>query len=406
MAFFVVIAIFAVVANLLADLVYAVLDPRIRITELRPHDDADPGTARPDARARRGARRRRRAEPRAEGGRRAQPGPDRPPPVPPPQGGDGLADRADPDRRCWRRRASAGGRSPGWWKYDYNTVVPPNPDQTPDDVAAARRGSAARASQFGDHPFGLDNEKARDMFALTMRGVQQTLVVIFVLAVARRHDRRGARRPRRLLRAVGRLGADALHRRHPRHPAPAHRRRRRRSASAPPASGASRSCSGCSVDRVWPGSCGPSSWPCASGSSSTPPGSPARPTGGSSSSTSCPTPSARSSSSTTLLMGAGILTEAALELPRLRHPAARRVARLARQRLPGRLLEPPVAVHLARRVHRRHRAVPAVHRRRPARRLRPAPEADPQAQGPREARAEADARSSLAANRTIGGGPS
>ena len=36
---------------------------------------------------------------------------------------------------------------------------------------------------FGDHPFGLDNEKARDMFALTMRGVQQTLVVIFVLAI-------------------------------------------------------------------------------------------------------------------------------------------------------------------------------------------------------------------------------
>jgi peptide/nickel transport system permease protein len=31
MGFFVVIAIFAVVANLLADLVYAVLDPRIRI---------------------------------------------------------------------------------------------------------------------------------------------------------------------------------------------------------------------------------------------------------------------------------------------------------------------------------------------------------------------------------------
>jgi peptide/nickel transport system permease protein len=31
MAFFVVIAVFAVIANLLADLLYAVLDPRIRI---------------------------------------------------------------------------------------------------------------------------------------------------------------------------------------------------------------------------------------------------------------------------------------------------------------------------------------------------------------------------------------
>jgi peptide/nickel transport system permease protein len=33
MAFFVVVAIFAVVANLIADLLYAVLDPRIRITD-------------------------------------------------------------------------------------------------------------------------------------------------------------------------------------------------------------------------------------------------------------------------------------------------------------------------------------------------------------------------------------
>ena len=58
---------------------------------------------------------------------------------------------------------------------------------------------------------------------------------------------------------------------------------------------------------------------------------------------------------------------------------------IARQRLPGGVLQPAVAVHLARRVHRRHRAVPAVHRRRSARRVRPAPEADPQAQGPRAA---------------------
>ena len=33
MAFFVIIAIFAVFANLAADLLYAVLDPRIRITD-------------------------------------------------------------------------------------------------------------------------------------------------------------------------------------------------------------------------------------------------------------------------------------------------------------------------------------------------------------------------------------
>ena len=82
------------------------------------------------------------------------------------------------------------------------------------------------------------------MFALTMRGVQQTLVVIFVLAVLAGHDRRGHRRRGRLLRAVGRLRADAVHRRDPRHPAAADRRRRRRSPSAPAACGASRWCSG------------------------------------------------------------------------------------------------------------------------------------------------------------------
>ena len=33
MAFFVVVGVFAIIANLVADLLYAVLDPRIRITD-------------------------------------------------------------------------------------------------------------------------------------------------------------------------------------------------------------------------------------------------------------------------------------------------------------------------------------------------------------------------------------
>ena len=37
--------------------------------------------------------------------------------------------------------------------------------------------------RIGDHPFGLDNQNAQDLFAITMRGVQQTLVVIGVLGV-------------------------------------------------------------------------------------------------------------------------------------------------------------------------------------------------------------------------------
>ena len=37
--------------------------------------------------------------------------------------------------------------------------------------------------QLGDHPFGLDNEVGRDMFAMTMKGVQTTLVIILVVGL-------------------------------------------------------------------------------------------------------------------------------------------------------------------------------------------------------------------------------
>jgi peptide/nickel transport system permease protein len=70
----------------------------------------------------------------------------------------------------------------GWWKWDYDTVVPPNPDQGP-TMSLRPTWLGGAGIRLGDHPFGLDNERARDMFALTMRGVQQTLVVILVLAV-------------------------------------------------------------------------------------------------------------------------------------------------------------------------------------------------------------------------------
>ena len=74
------------------------------------------------------------------------------------------------------------GPIPGWWKWDYNSVVPPTPDQSP-TMSLRPSWLGGAGIQFGDHPFGLDNERARDMFALTMRGVQQTLTVIVVLAV-------------------------------------------------------------------------------------------------------------------------------------------------------------------------------------------------------------------------------
>ena len=276
------------------------------------------------------------------------------------------------------------GPIPGWWKWDYNTVVPPTPEQGP-TMSLRPTWLGGAGIHFGDHPFGLDNEKARDMFALTMRGVQQTLVVIAVLAAlavtigvaigaiagyyGRWVDSALMRFvdvilviPLLLIAAVAAyaLGASgiwsvalalglftwtglarlvraeflAL--------------REREFVDAARVAGASNR--RIIFKHILPNTVG------------------------------------TIVVSTTLLMGAGILTEAALGFLGFGDPAARRLARFTRQRLPRCLLEPAVAVHLARRVHRRHRAVPAVHRRRPARRLRPAPEADPQAQGPRVGR--------------------
>jgi peptide/nickel transport system permease protein len=74
------------------------------------------------------------------------------------------------------------GPIPKWWKWDYNSTVPPNPDQGP-TMSLRPTWLGGAGVQLGDHPFGLDNERARDMFALTMRGVQQTLIVIVALAV-------------------------------------------------------------------------------------------------------------------------------------------------------------------------------------------------------------------------------
>ena len=73
------------------------------------------------------------------------------------------------------------GPIPGWWQFSSTSVVPPNPDQGP-TMSLLPEMFGGAGIQIGDHPFGLDNEKGRDMFALTMRGVQMSLVVIFVLA--------------------------------------------------------------------------------------------------------------------------------------------------------------------------------------------------------------------------------
>ena len=154
------------------------------------------------------------------------------------------------------------------------------------------------------------------------------------------------------------------------------------------------------VDRAGPARAGRVPGPARAGVRRRGPGGRRVATGGSSSSTSCPTPSARSSSRTTLLMGAGILTEAALGFLGfgIQRPDVSLGSLVSDYE--GAFSQPAVAVHLARRVHRRHRAVPAVHRRRPARRVRPPPEADPQAQGPRARSRESTATARLGPSRT------
>ncbi len=74
------------------------------------------------------------------------------------------------------------GPLPGWWKWGPNDLVPALEDQSP-TLSVRPTWLGGSGLSLGDHPFGVDNERGRDMFALTMRGVQTTLVVILILAI-------------------------------------------------------------------------------------------------------------------------------------------------------------------------------------------------------------------------------
>ena len=67
------------------------------------------------------------------------------------------------------------GPIPGWWKYDYTDFEP-----------TLTNGGAPTLSlwppTWGDHPFGQSNE-GRDYFALTMRGLQQSLIIAFIVGI-------------------------------------------------------------------------------------------------------------------------------------------------------------------------------------------------------------------------------
>lgn len=73
------------------------------------------------------------------------------------------------------------GPIPGWWHYEHSELLPNTPDDGPTMSLPSFLGGSGLA--WGDHPFGIDNQKGRDLFAMTMRGVQVSLVVIIVLAL-------------------------------------------------------------------------------------------------------------------------------------------------------------------------------------------------------------------------------
>ena len=76
------------------------------------------------------------------------------------------------------------GPIPGWWKYSYTDLVPSVPDGQDGPTLSLRPTWLGGAGiRLGEHPFGLDNELGKDMFAMTMRGVQTSLAVILVLGI-------------------------------------------------------------------------------------------------------------------------------------------------------------------------------------------------------------------------------
>ncbi len=75
------------------------------------------------------------------------------------------------------------GPIPGWWKYSYTDLVPSRGDLDGPTMSLRPTWLGGAGVGLGEHPFGLDNEAGKDMFAMTMRGVQTSLAVILVLGV-------------------------------------------------------------------------------------------------------------------------------------------------------------------------------------------------------------------------------
>ena len=74
------------------------------------------------------------------------------------------------------------GPIPGWYQWQHTDLIPPVQDEGP-TLSIVPQFLGGSGFAWGDHPFGVDNQIGKDLFALTMRGVQVTLVVILVLAL-------------------------------------------------------------------------------------------------------------------------------------------------------------------------------------------------------------------------------
>ncbi len=74
------------------------------------------------------------------------------------------------------------GPIPGWWKWGANDLVPRVDNDSP-TLSFRPQWLGGAGVGLGEHPFGVDNELGKDMFAQTIRGVQTSLTVILVLGV-------------------------------------------------------------------------------------------------------------------------------------------------------------------------------------------------------------------------------
>lgn len=70
--------------------------------------------------------------------------------------------------------AEGWGPFPGWWKYRFDQVTPL--------VNFGQPTWTLVPFSFGDHPFGQDRI-GRDLFAMTMRGAQQSITIMIIIGV-------------------------------------------------------------------------------------------------------------------------------------------------------------------------------------------------------------------------------